>query len=386
MRDDAPAAAHGPGEVENVQGRRDMKIAITGIRGIPACYGGFETFAEELAPRLAGRGHEVTVYGRSNIITHPGPYYKGVRLTVLPTISHKYFDTVVHSFLSLVHAAFRDFDVVLLCNAANSPFCFIPRLAGKKLVLNVDGIERKRDKWNALGRLWYRMGELCATVFPHVAVSDALVIQRYYRETYGRDTVFIPYGADIAVTRTTEALDRFGLQPGAYVLYVSRLEPENNAHLVIEAFEKISTDKRLVIVGDAPYASEYIARLKSTRDPRILFTGYVFGRGYRELQSHAYCYVQATSVGGTHPALIEAMGSGGCVIANGTPENREVLADAGLIFEANDAGDLKRRLELVLGGGVPVEELRRKSRQRIAEKYSWNAVVDAYETLFAGLL
>ena len=244
---------------------------------------------------------------------------------VLPTISHKYLDTIVHTFISLVHALFRDFQIILLCNAANSPFSFIPRMGRKKVIINVDGIERKRAKWNALGRLWYRIGEICATVFPDVTLSDARVIQDYYKETYGKETVFIPYGATAEKASSTDVLEKFGVKPGNYILYVSRLEPENNCHLVIKAFEQVETDMNLVIVGDAPYSQAYIEGLKATKDPRIIFTGYVFGAGYQEFQSHAYCYIHATSVGGTHPALIEAMGFGNCVIANGTPENREVV-------------------------------------------------------------
>ncbi len=359
-----------------------MKIAIIGTRGIPACYGGFETFAEELGTRLVEKGHEVTVYGRSNIIDYRQKFYKGVEIAILPTISHKYLDTVVHTFISLVHALFRRFDIVLLCNAANGPLSFIPRIGGQKVVINVDGIERKRAKWNALGRAWYRIGEICSTVFPDVTLSDALVIRDYYRETYGKETVFIPYGATVEKAPSIEALENLGVEPGRYILYVSRLEPENNAHLVIKAFEKVATDMKLVIVGDAPYARDYIETLKSTRDPRIVFAGYVFGKGYRELQSHAYCYVHATSVGGTHPALIEAMGFGNCVIVNGTPENIEVAGDAAVVFEKESEDDLREKMEMVVRGDVPVEYYRKRAVQTVLERFTWEKVTDDYERLF----
>ncbi len=359
-----------------------MKIAILGTRGIPACYGGFETFAEELSIRLVERGHEVTVYGRSNIIHYPERVYKGVRLVILPTISHKYFDTVVHTFISFLHALFRDYDVILLCNAANSLFSFIPRLTGKKVIINVDGIERMRAKWNALGKLWYRMGEIGACIFPNVAVSDARVIEDYYLKTYKKKTVFIPYGAQTERVASTAVLDAFGIRPDNYYLYVSRLEPENNAHLVIKAFEKVKTDMNLVIVGDAPYSKEYIEGLKSTVDPRIIFTGYVFGEGYKELQSHAYVYIHATSVGGTHPALIESMGFGNCVIVNGTPENREVVRDAAIVFDENSEESLRERLEMVISGKISVEAFREKARRMIEENYTWEKVTRSYEDLF----
>ena len=281
-----------------------MHIAIMGTRGVPANYGGFETFAEELGHRLVERGHTVTVYGRTHNIEYRGSSYKGMLLVLLPTIAHKYLDTVVHTFLSVLHGLRHSYDVVLICNAANAAFCWIPRMRGQRVVLNVDGIERKRKKWNALGKVYYWMSEFLATLFPNAIVTDARVIECYYRERFGKSSTCIAYGADLSTTTEIDVIEKFGLIPNQYVLYVSRLEPENNAHHVIHAFERVETDKRLVIVGGAPYSREYIATLHRTRDPRILFTGFVYGRGYWQLRSHAYAYVHATEVGGTHPALI----------------------------------------------------------------------------------
>jgi glycosyltransferase involved in cell wall biosynthesis len=362
-----------------------MKIAILGTRGIPANYGGFETFAEELSSRLVERGHQVMVYGRTNNIRYTEPTYRGVRLILLPTIPHKYLDTVAHTFLSVLHVLFQDVDVVLICNAANSIFSFIPRLAGKKTAVNVDGLERQRRKWNALGRAWYRLSERLSTFLPNAIVSDAEVIRSYYRERYGRDSFFIPYGADVRRTESRAVLGRLGLEPDEYLLYVSRLEPENNALLVVKAFEQVATDKKLVIVGDAPYAREYIAALKRTSDRRILFPGAIYGEGYRELLSHACAYIQATEVGGTHPALIESMGCGRCVLYLNTPENREVAADAGLAFEKSE-----QALAAAMRRALADEPLRRSlgcaAERRVRKHYQWDAVATQYEGLFERLL
>jgi len=362
-----------------------MRIAILGTRGIPARYGGFETFAEELSTRLAGRGHDVTVYCRSYNMERPAQSYRGVRLVHLPTIRRKYLDTVTHTLLSSLHMVLRRFDAVLLCNAANSLFVPILRLTGKPVAVNVDGIERQRKKWNAAGRLWYRAGEYFATVFPNRIIADAEVIRDYYRKTYNADCTVIAYGADTASVETSGELVKLGLEPGDYVLYVSRLEPENNAHLVIEAFGQIQTEKKLAIVGDAPYSRKYIAGLKSTRDTRVVFTGAVYGPAYKELQSGAFCYVQATEVGGTHPALLEAMGAGNCVIANGTPENREVLGEAGTFYEPGDVDDLRAKLQDVLDDPSGAGEFGELARRRIEQHYDWEKVTDAYEQLFAEL-
>ena len=217
-------------------------------------------------------------------------------------------------------------------------------------------------------------------------VTDARDIEKYYLQTYNKRSTFIPYGAPVHRLATQQVLDRLGVSPRRYVLYVSRLEPENNAHLVVKAYEKVKSDLPLLIVGDAPYSADYIRELKSTRDPRIIFTGYIFGQGYRELQSHAYFYVQATEVGGTHPALIESMGHGNCVLANDVPEHREVLAEAGLYFSTRERDDLCAKMQTLLDQPELVERYRALAVRRIEENYTWDKVTEQYERLFIRLV
>jgi glycosyltransferase involved in cell wall biosynthesis len=359
-----------------------LKIAIVGTRGIPANYGGFETFAEECSAGLAARGHQVTVYCRSHYVPKTMKTHRGVRLVVLPTLKLKYFDTVAHSFISILHALFQKYDLILLCNAANSIYAWLPRIAGIPVVVNVDGIERLRQKWNWIGKTYYRICERLSTLFPNVIVTDARVIKRYYLEKYGAASEFIPYGAVIEKPATCEILEKLGLSPGSYFLYVSRLEPENNAHLVVKAFEKVQTSKHLIILGDAPYSAEYISQLRSTPDPRIIFPGAIYGAGYRQLQANAFCYIHATEVGGTHPALIEAMGQGNIVIANGTEENVEVLGGAGLLYQKNNLNDLVRCLQSVADRPQDWEKHKAAALDRARTQYSWDAVIQQYERLF----
>lgn len=360
-----------------------MKIAILGTRGIPANYGGFETFAEQLGTRLAERGHQVTVYGRKHYSTVNEKFYHGVELVTLPTIRHKYFDTIIHTFLSVLHASPRRYDIILICNAANSIFSLIPRCFGTPTLVNVDGLERKRKKWNWVGRTYYLVSEWLSTFLPTAIVTDAQVIQDYYATRYKKKSAMIAYGAEVARRAAPERLDRFGLQPNNYVLYVSRLEPENNAHLVIEAFQNVKTDMPLVVVGGAPYAEEYIAQLKSTRDPRVKFPGFVFGQDYRALQQNAYCYVHATEVGGTHPALIEAMGAGNCALTLNTPENREVINGAGIVYDSVE--DLTVKLQQVIDRPETIGEYRRRAMGRVLELYNWEQITDQYEELLLQL-
>lgn len=358
-----------------------MRFAIVGTRGIPARYGGFETFAEELSTRLAARGHDVSVYCRQR---YTGSTYRGVQLVYLPTIRHKYFDTIVHTLLSTLHlAASRGQDAVLYCNAANALFTWLPRLLGMPVALNVDGLERNRKKWNRLAKAWYQVSEKLATWMPNVVVTDAQAIAAYYRERYGRESTMIPYGAETGGVETSRVPLELGLASLNYFLYVSRMEPENNALLVREAFERLKTPMKLALIGDAPYAAEYIRQVRNTTDPRVVMPGAVYGEGYRELGSHCFAYVHATEVGGTHPALIEAMGRGALTLYLDTPENAEVAGGAGLPFTHNNLETVMRTIL-----EMPEEQRevwRARAIQRVRERYSWDAVTNAYEKLLMGL-
>ena len=360
---------------------RPYRFAIVGTRGIPARYGGFETFAEELSTRLAERGHEVFVYCRQK---NGESEYRGVYLRNLPTIRHKYLDTVAHTFTSTVHLLAHRVDAALYCNAANAIFTWMPRLAGIPVALNVDGLERNRKKWNRLARGWYQTSEYLATVFPNVIVSDAESIAEYYRERYQRGSVFISYGAPIGKVPGTDALRQLGLEPGRYFLYVSRMEPENNALLVREAFEQVSTDMKLVLIGDAPYAYEYIGRVRDTNDVRVVIPGAIYGQGYHELQSHCFAYIQATEVGGTHPALIESMGRGALTLFLETPENTEVAGGAGIPFTHDNLSDRMRQVLAMTD--AERDEWRARAMERVRQRYCWEAVTDAYERLLIRLI
>jgi glycosyltransferase involved in cell wall biosynthesis len=354
-----------------------MRIALLGTRGIPAHYGGFETFAEELSTRLARAGHSVAVYCRERPPESP---WRGVELRYLPTIRHKYLDTLAHTFLSTLHLLFHRPDVALYCNAANAIFTVLPRLTGVPVALNVDGIERKRRKWNRLAKAWYLLSERLATWLPTSVVTDAQTIADYYHERYGKVTHFIPYGAEIGRIETTDALGALGLESGKYFLYVSRMEPENHALEVRQAFEQVHTDLKLALIGDAPYAAGYIRTVRATSDPRIVMPGAIYGRGYRELGSHCFAYIHATTVGGTHPALIEAMGRGALVLYRDTVENAEAAGDAGIRFGERD---LAEKIGQVLAMSEEARnQFRRRAVERVRERYSWDAVTADYERLF----
>jgi glycosyltransferase involved in cell wall biosynthesis len=302
---------------------------------------------------------------------------------MLPT---KYLETVSHTAMSVFAAVPRRYDAILMVNAANAIFTCVPRIFGTPVTLNVDGIERKRAKWGRAGRAWYLVGERLATIFPNSIISDAIVIEQYYRTRYRASSTMIPYGSTILDRLPPPDLSPYGLEPGRYLLYVSRLEPENNAALVVESYQDVPGDLPLAIVGDAPYATAYKARVAelAASDPRVRLLGSIYGAGYQELQRGARAYIQATEVGGTHPALIEAMGAGNLVLAMGTPENVEVTAGSALIFmDRQTLAEAMRRVAEWSGSGGELAEMAAAARERALSVYSWDAVTDAYEALFA---
>jgi glycosyltransferase involved in cell wall biosynthesis len=359
-----------------------LKIAIAGTRGIPARYGGFETFAEELSARLVARGHDVAVYCRDAGESS----WRGVERILLPALRHKYFETVSHTLLSSLDALRRDFDVVLLCNAANAFVLPLLRAARIPVAINVDGIERHRRKWNVAGKLVYAIGESFSALFANKVVADANVIADYYRSRYGIEPVTIPYGAEFPSEEDGDVLARLGVEAGNYILYVSRFEPENNPLEVVEAYEKLRDAPKLIMLGAASYARDLDEALKRHASDRILFPGALYGRDYRTLQRNALIYIQATEVGGTHPAMIEAMASGGCVLAHDTPENREVGGDAVGYFGLRPSQTLSGTLREFLESPALREQMRIAARARAGERYSWSAVTDAYERLFAEMV
>jgi glycosyltransferase involved in cell wall biosynthesis len=364
-----------------------LNVAILGTRGIPASYSGFETAVEQITSRLTARGHQVTVYCRPHVVDPSIRTWKGAELVHLPTLRNKYLDTFVHTLLSAVHAARRRPrpDVALFFIAGNSPLCLITRMAGIPTVINVDGLDSDRRKWNRFAKSYLRSAERLSPRLATRAITDSHAVAHIYGRRYGREIGVVPYGAEVPREMGSDVLQRLGLESRRYVLFVGRLEPENNPHLLVEAWARIPSSKtrgmKLVVVGGAPYASGYIKRVRRAADPRVIFPGYVFGPGYWELQRNAYLFCAPTEVGGTHPVILEALAAGNCVLVNDYRPNAETVGEAGVYFSgAEGVPDLARQLEWLLEEPQAVEDYRSKALER-AKLYSWDAVASAYEQL-----
>ncbi len=364
-----------------------MRIAMIGVKALPPRYGGFETAADEVGRRLVKLGHEVIVYNRSGLSSHKGEDYEGIRLVTLPTIQTKNLSAIVHSFLSTVHALFQNVDVVHYFITGTTLSAPLPRLFGMKVVCSVDGTDWQRKKWGALARWYLRFSERFAAWCCDGLISDSREVQNYYQDRYGASSAFIPYGVRETSGDENEWLERLGLKSRDYVLFVGRLVPENNVHHLIRAFESVRSEKKLVIVGDDPWGHDYVRSLKATRDTRIVFVGGLYGRGYEQLQRNAYLFVLPDEVGGTHPALVEAMGFRNCVLVNDTPSNLEVIGDAGFSYVGDDgARDLQKNLQFLLDNPAIVNEYRKKARRRAEACYRWDEVVSRHLAFYEEVL
>ena len=368
-------------------GDKSMRIAMIGIKAIPARFGGFETAVDELSRGLVKCGHYVRVYNRSGMSTWPGKDYEGVELVTLPTVPSKNLSTIAHAFLATLHVIFHPVDVVHYFTTGTTLFAPIPRLLGMKVVCSVDGTDWQRGKWGRVARSYLRFSERLSVLFCHGLVADSREVVRYYQERYGAESCLIAYGMREARTEGHEWLDRFNLRSREYVLFVGRLVPENNIHHLIRAFENTKSDKQLVIVGDDPWEKEYVRSLKSTRDPRVVFTGGVYGDGYEQLQRNAYLFVLPDEVGGTHPALVEAMGFGNCVLVNDTPSNVEVIGEAGFSYRGADgADDLQKKLQTLVDDPQVVRVYRGKASERAQMHYRWGKVVQLHAAFYQRVL
>ncbi len=369
-----------------------MKIAIVGTRGIPNRYGGFERFAEQISSRFADLGHQVTVYCRRAFTRADDVYDRRVRRVIVPSLHQKHLDTWVSTFFAALHVAFSDNDVVLLCNVANSPFAYIPRMFGKPVGLNVDGLDRKREKWKGLGAHVLHLCEWMSSFSSNQLVTDAKSIHDYYLEKYGSESVIIGYGSEAPTNDNNSErptsdydLNGFDLEAGRYVLYVSRLEPENNPELVLRSWRKVRGNWPLIVVGDNPYRPNYLEHLKSLGDERVRFMGAIYGDGYWTLQKHAGVFVFACEIGGVHPALIEAMAASNAVLYLDTPENAETAGDAAISYTKSEA-DLTAKLQLLLDDPSARQRLADRAKQRADAMYRWDVIAEKYQRLFERLM
>ncbi|GAB64099.1 MAG: glycosyltransferase family 1 protein [Candidatus Jettenia sp.] len=361
-----------------------MKVAILGTRGIPAKYGGFETFAEELAVRLARQGIDVTVYCKADNNQQPGTY-KGVHLVYIPSFHLGPLTTIWFDLLCLWHAR-NKFDIVYMLGYGASIVCFIPRLWGNRVWLNMDGIEWARSKWGTFAKLWFKCMETVAMYTPNQLIADADGIKEHLqsRHKHMPPCSVIPYGAYVSeVSPPVDLLREWKLYAKAYYLVVCRLEPENSVSEVIEGFIASGSSYPLVIVGDHTTRTPYVECLLRLKDDRIRFIGTVYDTlKLQALRSHSLAYFHGHTAGGTNPSLLEALGCGNMVIAHDNRFNREVAGDIALYFTgSHDIPGIIKKIELY--SSHEQEGIADKAKRRVQSKYHWDDITAKYMRLIA---
>ena len=363
-----------------------MKIALIGTRGVPARYGGFETCVEEVGQRLVAAGHEVRVYCRpsgTHEVTETLDEYLGMQLIHLPVVRRRSVETLAHTALSTVHRSLAGADAAIVFNAANSPLLPVIKARGIPVATHVDGLEWLRGKWGPAGRRYYRAAEALAVRWSDALIADAQGIADYYAVEFSAPTELIAYGAPILSGLGSERIAEFGLETHRYHLVVSRLEPENHVHEIVQGYTRSNAEMPLVVVGSAPYADAYTAGITAAADDRVLLAGALWDQDQvDELYGNALSYVHGHSVGGTNPSLLRAAGAGAFTLAYDVTFNREVLGEAADYFTGpSDVSELITATE-----SDPEHALARgKVLQENIRRYNWDDVATRYEVLCARL-
>jgi glycosyltransferase involved in cell wall biosynthesis len=369
-------------ESQNAAGNiRRLRVAFIGGRGVISKYSGIETYYEEVGKRLAAMGHEVTVYCRS-YFTPALPEHNGMRLVRLPTIRSKHLETVLHTLLSSAHALTQRYDVVHYHALGPALFSFVPRLLGKKTAVTVQGLDWQRKKWGRLASAVLRLGERASVRLPNGTMVVSRALQQRYRDIHGMDAFYVPNGGVLRKRSEPRKILEWGLDPGKYVLFLGRLSPEKGCHLLVEAFEQIDTDVKLVLAGAASYCDDYSRELRTHAGDRIRVLDWVSGETLDELLTNAMVFVLPSDLEGLSLALLDPMGAGLCVLTSDVPENREVVDGAGFTFQRGSAADLADRLRFLIANPAVREAAGRSARKRIEEQYQWQRVAEDIEEAY----
>jgi glycosyltransferase involved in cell wall biosynthesis len=381
----SPAAPQVPGPDDGSGARRAIRVAFIGGRGLVSKYSGIESYYEQAGSELARLGHDVTVYCRS-YFTPSIAVHNGMRVRRLPTIRSKHLETVVHTLLSTAHAMISDYDVVHYHCLGPALFSFLPRLAGKKTVVTVQGLDWQRGKWGRFASRVLRLGEAAAVFAPDATMVVSRTLQQHYREEYSRETIYVPNGAAMAPARLPPRLMEWDLLADNYILFLGRFSPEKNCHLLIQAFENLNTTMKLVLAGGSSHSDDYVESLRRHESSNIRFLPWVSGDDLNELLSNAAVFVLPSAIEGLSLALLDAMAAGVCVLTSDIPENNEAVEGAGFTFRHGDQADLERMLDLLIHEPELRSQAAVRERERIQSQYLWPEIARSIEKTYYNVL
>ena len=367
-----------------------MKFLFIGTRGIPANYSGFEICVQEVAKRLQNK-HEIVVYARKEHYIKRPNNIDNIQIVYLPSLKMKSFETLSHTFLSVLHGLIFHWSAkYMVFNPANSFALILPWIFRKKIILNVDGLEWKRDKWNKVGKTYFKLSAWFSTKISNTIVADSKGMADYYKKKWNTDSKLIEYGSYINKSTNYESLKNFELKKNEYILQITRFEPENNPLLTIQAFKKFKLDNpnsslKLIIIGDVPYPSIYSKKVKREQNDNIILPGYLYDLNIlTELRNNCLAYIHGNQVGGTNPALLEAMGSYSFIIARDVNFNREVLESGGIYYEKN-IESLLRCLNLTFYKKINRERAIKFSINKIKRYYNWDRIALNYNKMLENI-
>ena len=362
-----------------------IKVAFIGGRGVGSKYSGIETYYEEMGQHLAAKGHKVTAYCRS-YFTPDVQHYKQMHIVRFPTIRSKHLETFVHTLLSTVHATFGPYDIVHFHALGPALFSFLPRLAGKKTAVTVQGLDWQRKKWGRVAAWVLRLGEKASVRFPDQTMVVSRTLQDFYRTRHGSEPHYVPNGTQFRSSSSDSWLGKWGLTKKQYVLYLGRFSPEKNCHLLMEAFRRIKTPVKLVMAGGSSHSDEYVEGLRQHQDENVLLLDWIGGNALDELLANAMLFVLPSDLEGMSLALLDAMGAGVCVLASDIPENRELVEDAGFTFAQGDVPDLERMLRFLITNPVERQKYASLGKKRVEKYYLWPGIADTVEQIYRGML
>lgn len=376
-----------------VKDKRPLRVAMLGHKHVPSREGGVEVVVSEISTRLIKNGCEVTCYNRSGHHVSGRRFnssdmkeYKGVKLKNVPTLKGRGIAAISSSFFAAIACAFGKYDVVHFHAEGPAAMCWLPKLLGKKVIVTIHGIDWKREKWHeGLGAKYIRLGEKIAVKFADEIIVLSKCMQKYFSDTYGRETNFIPNGVNRPEIRKADIIEKaFGLTKNSYILYLGRIVPEKGLNYLIEAFNCVKTDKKLVIAGGISDTGKFYKSLKreTTKNDRIIFTGVVQGETLDELYSNAYIYCLPSDLEGMPLSLLEAMSYGNCCLVSDISECAKVVEDKAVIFKKGDTVDLVLKLQNLLDDEFSVTRYKAESADYICHKYNWSEVVNSTLALY----
>lgn len=362
-----------------------MKIAMIGHKRIPSREGGVEIVVEELATRLVKLGHQVDVYNRKgkNVQDQKADLdkkklkeYKGIKIITIPTINKKGIDAMLYSFFASIRAIFRHYDILHYHAEGSCAMLWIPHIFKKKTVVTIHGLDWQRSKWGGFATKYIKFGEKMAAKYADEIIVLSKGVQQYFKETYNRDTRFIPNGVNMPTIRDANIIkEKYQLNKDDYILFLARIVPEKGLHYLMEAFKEIKTDKKLVITGGASHTNDYLEKIKqmAKQDDRIIMTGFVQGQELEELFSNCLVYCLPSDVEGMPISLLEAMSYGDTCLVSDIEENRQVVENFAYSFPKGNVIALQEKIEEILNSGRKYKK--EEIIEYITKKYNWDSII-----------